>query len=276
MPAIITPFTADGEVDPTAHASNVAQMMVEGATGFVIAGSTGEGPYLEAGERETLVHATRAAAPDSFIMCGVNAESVRQAVNQIREAASGGADTALIATPGTLVRDNDSGVEEFYRRVADESMLPVFLYTVPKVTGYVLPTDVINALASHHNIVGIKDSGGDPTRIPEMQPSIDGGFIVYAGASRALRASHDNGGHGAITASANYAFGLVRDAASGDGDAQTTLTQITSVIERYGVPGTKLAAGLIGRSNGHVRPPLKEVAASAAADIQAVLDVAQR
>jgi dihydrodipicolinate synthase/N-acetylneuraminate lyase len=276
MPAIITPFTTDGEVDPTAHADNVSQMQLEGTTGFVIAGSTGEGPYLETGERRTLVLATRAVAPDAFVLCGINAESVRQAITQIGEAASAGADAALVATPGTLVRDNDSGVEAFYRTVADQSTLPVFLYTVPKVTGYILPTTVINALANHGNIVGIKDSGGDPTRIPEIRPSIDAGFIVYAGASRALHATHEAGGHGAITASANYAFGLVRDAVSGDDDAQADLTRITSVIERHGVPGTKLAAGLVGRSNGHVRPPLSDVSGAAAAEIQAALDIAQR
>lgn len=276
MPAIITPFTSDGELDPTAHANNVSQMLAEGISGFVVAGSTGEGPYLEPGERRTLVHATRAAAPDAFVLCGINAESVRQATAQIREAETGGADAALIATPGTLVRDNTSGVEEFYHRVADQSVLPVFLYTVPKVTGYELPTATINNLASHQNIVGIKDSGGDPTRILEIREAIDGGFVVYAGASRALWASHANGGHGAITASANYAFGLVRDAVSGDENAHRVLTQVTSVIERHGVPGTKLAAGLVGRSNGLARPPLVEVSPAAAAEIGAALDIAQR
>jgi dihydrodipicolinate synthase/N-acetylneuraminate lyase len=276
MPAIITPFTSDGELDPTAHANNVSQMRSEGAAGFVVAGSTGEGPYLEPGERQSLVHATKAAAPDAFLLCGVNAESVRQAIAQIDEAESAGADAALVATPGTLVRGNESGVEEFYQRVADESGLPLFLYTVPKVTGYVLPTMSINTLGSHPNIVGIKDSGGDPTRILEIRESIDRGFVVYAGASRALRASHENGGHGAITASANYAFALVRDAAAGDEEAQRVLTQLTSVVEQHGVAGTKLAAGLVGRSNGHVRAPLVDVGNAAATEIQAALDLAQR
>jgi dihydrodipicolinate synthase/N-acetylneuraminate lyase len=276
MPALITPFTTVGEIDSTAHAHNVAQMLTEGVTGFVIAGSTGEGPYLESGERQILVQTTRAAAPESFVMCGINAETVRQAIAQIGEVIAAGADAALVATPGTLVRDNHAGVETFYRNVADGSGLPIFLYTVPKVTGYVLPTDSVNVLAFHPNIVGIKDSGGDAPRVSEMRESIQDGLIVYAGASRALQESHDNGAHGAITASANYAFSLVRDAASGDRDAQATLTAITSVIERHGVPGTKFAAGLVGRSHGSVRAPLVDVDEGAAAEIQQALDMAQR
>ncbi len=276
MPAIITPFTAGGEVDPTAHAHNVSQLVAEGATGFVVAGSTGEGPYLEPGERRTLVQATRAAAPDAFIMCGVNAESVRQALQQIEEFETNGADAGLVATPGTLVRDNDAGVRRFFESIADDASLPVFLYTVPRVTGYVLPTATVSALSLHDNIVGIKDSGGDPSRLDDMQDAITSGFIVYAGASRALYESHHKGAHGAITASANYAFPLVLDAATGNEASQGRLTEITSIIERHGVPGTKLAAALVGRSAGTVRAPLAEVTEDAGHEIQSALDIAQR
>lgn len=276
MPAILTPFTEAGKLDPTGHQHNVGQLVAEGASGFVVAGSTGEGPYLEPGERRELVQATRAAAPNAFVMCGVNAESVRQAAAQIEEFATSGADAALVATPGSLVRGEDASVEFFYEQIADTSPLPIFLYTVPKVTGYILPTSSIAALASHANIVGVKDSGGDPTRLADIGDAISAGFVVYAGASRALRESHLNGAHGAITASANYALALVTKAASGDQTSQEQLTEITGIIERHGVPGTKFAARLTGRSTGTVRSPLAEVTDLAAAEIRSALEMAQR
>lgn len=276
MPAIITPFDDHGDFDASGHGSNVAALVGQGAEGIVVAGSTGEGPYLEPGERQALVAATRATAPTVFIVCGINAESERQAIVQIREAADGGADAVLIATPGTLVRNKDPEIERFYSDVADRSPLPVFLYTVPKVTGYILPTSMINTLAGHDNIVGVKDSGGDPSRILEISGPIAAGFVVYAGASRAVLDSVRSGAHGAITASANYVFPLVAGAVDGGDEAQTTLTELTSVVEVHGVPGTKAAAGQVGRINGQLRRPLIEVSAAEAAAIKAALDVAQR
>jgi 4-hydroxy-tetrahydrodipicolinate synthase len=49
MPALITPFTDREDVDLDAHAHNVTAVHARGAQGVLIAGSTGEGPYLEQG-----------------------------------------------------------------------------------------------------------------------------------------------------------------------------------------------------------------------------------
>jgi len=45
--------------------------------------------------------------------------------------------------------------------VADASPLPVILYSVPANTGLDLSADVILRLASHENIIALKDSAGD-------------------------------------------------------------------------------------------------------------------
>jgi 4-hydroxy-tetrahydrodipicolinate synthase len=103
--ALITRFDDDGEIDVVAHAHNVSVANAVGARGVLIAGSTGEGPYLEPGERTTLVAAARAPDADITIICGISAESDRQALRQIHDAANGGANAALVATPGTLVRN---------------------------------------------------------------------------------------------------------------------------------------------------------------------------
>nr|MBO2498865.1 4-hydroxy-tetrahydrodipicolinate synthase [Acidimicrobiia bacterium] len=65
MPAILTPFDERGELDLDAHGQNVRFLASEGIEGFVVAGSNGEGPYLEPGERAALIEATRDNAPNS-------------------------------------------------------------------------------------------------------------------------------------------------------------------------------------------------------------------
>ncbi|KAA3635547.1 MAG: dihydrodipicolinate synthase family protein [Armatimonadetes bacterium] len=276
MVAIVTPFDEDGNVDVAAHVHNVRHLSAQGCAGFVIAGSTGEGPYLEPGERGTLVSATRQAAEEAFIMCGINAESVRQGLSQITEAADAGADAVLVLTPGTLVRGNDDRISSFYTDIADAAPIPVLLYSNPNVTGYELPTGTVNELAEHRNIHGIKDSGGNPDRIDDHASAIETGFIVYPGASRALLESHRRGAYGAITASANYAFGLVAAASSGDPNGQAELDTVIAVVERHGIPGAKRAAAAAGINSGALRRPLSPVDSAIGAEIDAAVTSPQQ
>lgn len=263
MPALITSFDAGEHIDAGAHEHNVSVAVTTGAGGVLLAGSTGEGPYLEPGERKLLTAITRKAFPSLTIVCGISAETDRAARAQITEAQLGGADAVLVATPGTLVRNRHQLVTDFYRRVAAASPLPTFLYSVPGVTGYKLPVESVAELADHRNIVGMKDSGGDVSRLDAFSKSLSTEFIVYAGSSRALADSHRRGAHGAITASSNYAFPLVHAAASGEREAQTALTTITAVVERHGVAGTKFAASLANMSPGSSRLPLQRLDAQA-------------
>lgn len=260
MPALITAFNADGTVDLAAHAHNISVAVAAGTSGILVAGSTGEGPYLEPDERMTLVSTAREAQGDLTIVCGISAETDRQALAQIGEAANGGADAVLVATPGALVRNRDALIIEFYKRIADLSPLPVLLYTVPPVTAYVLPVESVIELADHPNIAGMKDSGGDPTRLKDLSNVLSPEFIVYAGSSKVLAESATRGAHGAITASSNYAWALADAAVSGNSDAQSTLAELTSFIEPHGVPGTKFAASVTGMRPGHSRLPLQPLA----------------
>jgi 4-hydroxy-2-oxoglutarate aldolase len=269
--AIITPFAEDGTIDTAAHEHNVGALLGQGCTGFVVAGSTGEGPYLSADERATLVAATRAVSDAVYTMAGINAESVEQAEAQITACVAAGADAVLALTPTTLVRNKHSLVAFFYRSIADVSPIPVLLYSNPNVTGYELPTDIIVELAAHPNIVGIKDSGGNPERIDDLTDIIADGFIVYPGASRALLASHAKGAFGAITASANYAFDLVDRAGQGDAAAQDALLAKSAVVESHGIPGTKAAASIAGLASSSPRLPLLAVSRESYDDMAAAI-----
>ena len=197
--------------------------------------------------------ANLARGPDPFLICGVQAESVDQAIMQIEEAADGGADAALVMTPTTLVRGNDELVTGFYRRVADAASVPLFLYSVPATNAYELPVAVVAELAKHPNIVGMKDSGGNLDRIPGLATNSE--FPVLAGSSRAVNESVAGGAHGAITASGNYAYGLVVDALA-DPDAQERLTTLAGVVEGFGLAGTYAASDAVGLVAGSIRLPL--------------------
>ena len=83
-------------------------------------------------------------------------------------------------------------LEAHYRAVADASPVPVILYTVPALTMLDLPLDTIVNLASHPNIIGIKESGGDITKIGSMvHLTADQQFQVLAGSASFLLAFLD-------------------------------------------------------------------------------------
>lgn len=281
MPAIVTPFGRRGSIDLAGHRHNVALLGSRGITGFVIGGSTGEGPYLEPDERLELAAATRDAAPDAFVMVGLAAESLRAAAAMSEEAADGGADAVLALTPTSLIRHRPDLGEGFFVELADTVQLPVFLYSVPQVTGFELPIESAIRLASLEGIVGMKDSGGHPGRISHIAALTGEGFSMYCGASAAVALSVAGGAKGAITASANYAPALVSEvveaARRSPGEAsepQEQLRALSAAVERYGVAGVKHAAARVGLTTGPPRKPLITPGTKAKREIDAALAAA--
>ena len=228
-----------------------------------MAGSTGEGPYLEPGERFQLLKAARDQHEQAFLACGVAAETVRQALAMISEAVDGGANCALVMTPTTLTRNRLSYVESYFQAVADAASIPVFLYSVPGVTAFELPEALVFSLSQHPNILGIKDSGGDPVRMQRLAASVDGDFRLFTGSTQALTLAITAGAYGAITASTNYMpdlllelVGLASEDPIRARDLQRGVSTISAKVESLGIPGVKAAAGVIGLRPGLPRPPL--------------------
>lgn len=261
MPALITPFGQRGELDIKAHTSNMRVLADLGIKGYVLAGSNGEGPYLEDGERARLVKAGRRRK--AHFMVGIAGQSTRQALTQVAEANEADADSLLVLTPTTLARGRDAAVTRFYRTIADRSQIPVFLYSVPPVTAYSLPVELIGRLSKHENIVGMKDSSGDVVRLQAILDVTPRDFILYSGSSPALTAAIAIGCHGAITGSGNYAPQLVMQtlAAAKKSPAsarrlQKRLSVLSSHVDAHGVPGVKAAAKAAGLEPGYPREPL--------------------
>jgi 4-hydroxy-2-oxoglutarate aldolase len=267
MPALVTPFGRDGAIRFEHHRHNLGTLWDQGIRGFLLGGSTGEGPYLEPGEREALTSEARAIlGKKAVLLCGIAAETVRQAAAMMREAAGGGADAVLVITPTTLTRNRLKYVDGFYRAVADISPVPVLLYSVPAVTAFELPEDLVAGLAHHPNIIGIKDSGGHPVRLQRILASVPDGFAVFTGSTQALTLAVTAGAHGAITASANYMPGrllatvkLARTQPLKARPLQQEISRISAAVESFGIPGVKSAATSAGLKPGFPRLPLRSL-----------------
>lgn len=276
MPALISPFTRDGDLDVEAHEHNLSTLVEVGIEGFVLGGSNGQGPYLEPGDRRHLITAGKRFK--THLMCGIAAESTRMALAQVAEAEEAGADSILVLTPTTVARGRDDAIVGFYSDIADQVGVPVYLYSVPPVTGYSLPVELVEKLAGHENIHGMKDSSGDVVRLQTIVERTVESFRLFSGASRALSAAMAVGCYGAITGSGNYLPALVletMEAAGTDPERarrlQKRLSRISAEVEAHGIPGVMAAARATGLEPGFPRLPLTRLSHGAQSSIEQLL-----
>ena len=106
---ICTPFTQDGEICPEALRRNIEQYNRAGLLGYVVAGSTGEAPFLSKEDKRALFQIVRESADGKVLIAGTGAESVRETLSQIRDAAAFDYDAALVITLDTTIADRWRG-----------------------------------------------------------------------------------------------------------------------------------------------------------------------
>jgi 4-hydroxy-2-oxoglutarate aldolase len=265
---VVTTFSADtGELDVTSFAANVRAHIAAGLHGVVVAGSTGEAALLDANERGVLVSAAREMVPaDKLLIVGTGAESTRTCLQLTRDAASRGADAVLVVAPhyyGAAM--TGPALVRHYGRVADESPLPVVLYNIPKYMHFSLAPTLVAELATHGNVIGIKDSSGDRDLFAAYLNAQSPTFSVLTGNGPMFQHALTVGANGGILAVALFAAALaleVYDAVQRGDHAAATSAQArlaplgAKIVGDMGVPGVKAAMDHVGLAGGPVRSPL--------------------
>lgn len=268
MGPVVTPFDAREEPDLTAFADNLRAHVEVGLHGIVVCGSTGEAAFLDDVERARLTEVARPVVPDDrWLIVGTGAESTRHCVQRCRTAAAAGADAVLVVSPHYYTSAmTDEALEAHFRRVADESPIPVLLYNIPKYAHLRLEPALIARLATHGNIVGMKDSSGDMAYLAQCLEAQGERFTVLTGHGGTFATALELGARGGILAVALFAAELSLEIwrAHGEGRgpaaqwAQQRLAPIAAeIVGRLGVPGVKVAMDRIGLSGGQVRAPLR-------------------
>src|SRR5258708_18532708 len=141
------------------------------------------------------------AAKGKKILAGTGAESTAETIERTKRAAELGYDAALVKTPHYYKPAYKPDVLiAHYRRVGDESPIPVMLYSIPQFTGIALAAAEVAALAEHPNIIGIKDSSGNVQGIGEIIGATPPAFQVLVGSAASMYPSLAIGARGAILA----------------------------------------------------------------------------
>lgn len=277
---VTTPFTAGGDVDRTAFEDNVRAHLAQGLDGIVAAGSTGEAALLDEAERDALLEWARPLVGDRLLVVGIGAESTRATVRRARRAAERGANAALVVAPHYFSSAmTDEAVRSHYLRVADDSPIPVILYNIPKYMHFRLSGAVVSELASHENVIGIKDSSGDRNSLTEYLGAQSDRFTVLTGSGQLFRTAIGMGARGGILAVALFAPELTlavwAAARRNDPEAdalQARLTPLAKVIVGdLGIAGVKAALDLVDLCGGAPRSPLLPLPPAGVDQVRALL-----
>ncbi len=162
--ALVTPFARPdaATVDLGRLAQHIRFQAEGGVRGVVPCGTTGESPTLSDAEHRAVVEKTiEIATPlDLKVIAGAGSNNTAHAVELHRFAHDTGADGSLQVTP-YYNKPSQAGLYRHFMAIADSCPLPIVLYNIPGRTSVALTLETIEQLASHPNIIAIKEATGD-------------------------------------------------------------------------------------------------------------------
>jgi 4-hydroxy-2-oxoglutarate aldolase len=279
---LTTPFESDGSVALGQVRNNVALYNKTKLAGYVPNGSTSESVLLLWEEVYKVWEAVRdAAAPEKILIAGTGAESTSETIAHTSHAARIGYAVALVRTPSFYKPSiNDHMLAEHYLRVADAARIPLMVYSVPVFTHVSVGASLIERVANHPNIIGMKDSSGDMKGIAAIIAAAPKEFQTLTGAAATLYDALELGAVGAILGLADVFPGLCAEiyeaAAAGNRATAQALAQKLVVPAKmllmdYGIGGLKYAQDRLGYYGGLPRLPLLGVSDAGKVEIDTML-----
>ncbi len=165
---IVTPFDANNQLNEAALERLVECFIEAGVGGIVACGTTGEYYALSAQERRRVLEiVAKIGRGRTTLIAGVNSMSPAEAISRIREAEELGYEALMLSpTPYSLPGQNE--VVAYFKEVAAATELPIVMYNFPARIGIQIELESVYELAKVKNIVGIKESSGNFSRVVAM------------------------------------------------------------------------------------------------------------
>jgi len=267
FPPITTPFNIQGKVLVDNFGDNIDKWNNKPLSGLLVLGSSGESHFLSDDERLALVRKARAKiAKSRILIVGAGRKSTRLCVEFVQKIADLGADYALVGTPCYYKpKMDDNALFAHFWSLADDSPIPILVYNIPQYTGVNTCPALMEKLAAHENIIGLKDSSGSLVLQAEIQRRTPPDFRILTGSAQTFLPGLIQGAAGGIISAAcvlpdlmveiyeAYRAGEWKSAAEVQERISPPATAVTST---FGIPGLKVAMDMMGYFGGEPRLPL--------------------
>ncbi|MFJ2131268.1 dihydrodipicolinate synthase family protein [Streptomyces sp. NPDC087228] len=161
IPPVVTPLTADGEIDRLSLERVVEHLLDGGAGGLFALGSSGETAYLTPARQDEVIKVVTAASAGQVpVLVGAIETTTGRAIERARAAEALGADVVVVTAP-FCTRTHDTEIDRHFRDIAAALDVPVLAYDVPVCVHSKLDPELLLPLAADGVLAGVKDSSGD-------------------------------------------------------------------------------------------------------------------
>ncbi|MFG3541598.1 dihydrodipicolinate synthase family protein [Streptomyces clavifer] len=293
IPPVVTPLTADGELDRPSLERVVGHLLDGGVSGLFALGSSGETAYLTPGQQDEVIKVITAASGGQVpVLVGAIETTTNRAIERGRAAAALGADAVVVTAP-FYTRTHATEIDRHFRDIADAVELPLLAYDVPVCVHSKLDPELLLPLAADGVLAGVKDSSGDDGSFRRLAIGARGipGFAVLTGHELVVDAMMLSGADGSVPGLGNVdPHGYVRlheAAVRGDwAAAKAEQDRLVALFDIVGAvaPGTASATaaglgafktalmlrGII--ATNVMSPPMRRLDAAETARIAAHLD----
>ena len=240
IPPVPTILGADGRFDPHGMGRLIDRLVASDVNGFLFLGSAGEFAQLSNPARKQIAEFCVArVAGRKPVIIGTASCATEEVIELSKHAGDSGADAVMVVNP-YYSQLTDERIDAHYRKIADNSPLPVLLYNFPALTGQDLSIELVTRLAQTcPNIVGIKDTVDCMSHIRRMileVKTVRPDFLVFCGYDEYLLDTLLVGGDGGIPATSNFApevtCGIYQAFCSGDLNAAQKQLQRLAILSR--------------------------------------------
>jgi 4-hydroxy-2-oxoglutarate aldolase len=278
-PPLTTPFV-DDELSVEMLQKNLRRYERKNLSGYVLFGSNGESAFLTREEKLQIVSVVREQTK-KILITGTGSDSTRETISITNQAAENGADYALIITPSFFKTEmKHHTFLNYYTNVAESVMIPIIIYNVPKFTNVNIEPETIIKLSEHPNIIGLKDSTENPSRISEIASNVPESFKIIVGTASVLYSGLMAGAVGGILALANidsddclsiYDLCLEKKYEEALLIQNRVIPVNRAITSRFGVAGLKAAMDLLGYYGGNPRLPLEPLSEAQIIELKMIL-----
>ena len=262
--ALVTPFNEGLEIDYKSL-RKLLRHTAKGVDYYVLMGTTGESTTCSEEEKSEVLDFVRNNNTMKLpIVYGIGGNDTSHVLESITATDFTGIDALLSVSP-YYNKPSQEGICQHFETIAGKSPVPVILYNIPGRTSSNMTADTTLRLASHGNIIGIKEASGNLEQCMKIARHMPKDFLLLSGDDMWTSALYAMGGQGVISVLANafpVSFKRIKESAFGGRHVAayrelSKMLEINGPMYEEGNPvGIKYLLSLMNLCDPYVRLPL--------------------
>jgi 4-hydroxy-tetrahydrodipicolinate synthase len=280
LPPLVTPFTADEDIDEQAFRLQVRYLIKQGVHGLVVGGSAGEGFTLSQDELRRLASiAAEEIGGRMPLVAGVIVNSTREAIRRAKAVADIGVCALQITPSHYIFKTDDDSMLRHFRDIYEEIGIPILIYNVIP-WNYLSNALLLRIMGEVPGVVGVKQSAGDLKLLSDLLINAQQRDRIFGAIDALVYPCLAVGAHGmisqiltALPGPCVQMWNLVQQGNHVEAlDLHKRMLRVWNAISSDNrVAVTKYTLSLQGVPTGHTRRPLAPASATQKAGVEEVL-----